>query len=77
MREPLPPNSCFTGQAAIAGEEPMSSNPHDLKQEAASVLPGRVIDMAQAETSPRWLFPALIALLFLTGALVSIAVAAV
>jgi hypothetical protein len=54
----------------------MSSNPHDLKQDAASALPGPLIDTAQ-DASPRWLLPAVIALMFLTGALVSIAIAAV
>lgn len=55
----------------------MSSNPHDPKQEATSALPGPLIDTAQADASPRWLLPAVIALMFLTGALVSVAIAAV
>ncbi|MDR6289244.1 hypothetical protein E9232_001759 [Inquilinus ginsengisoli] len=76
-REPLLRSSCLAGQVVIAAEKPMSSNPHDPKQEATSALPGPLIDTAQADASPRWLLPAVIALMFLTGALVSVAIAAV
>jgi hypothetical protein len=67
----------LAGQVAIAAEKPMPSNPHDPEQAATSALPGSLIDIVQADASPRWLLPAVIALLFLTGALVSVAIAAV
>ena len=52
----------------------MSSNPHDPK-------PGPTSDWsvlaADTDANPLWLLPAVIALLFLTGALVTVAIAAV
>ncbi len=55
----------------------MSPNPHDPEQAATAARQWRFIDAAQADGSPRWLLPAVIALMFLTGALVSIAIATV
>jgi hypothetical protein len=76
-REPTLRRPCSAAQVAIAAEKPMSPNPHDPEQAATAARQWRFIDAAQADGSPRWLLPAVIALMFLTGALVSIAIATV
>jgi len=52
----------------------MSPNPHDPKLGPTSDWS---ILAADTDANPRWLLPAVIALLFLTGALVTVAVTAI